>query len=174
MVLVPIPVFTACSGSLFPFPADGRERNYYIIGDKNQRESFEDLFDLLDFLEKKTGNMEERFPVVNKIASEYGRLKEYPRLVNFLGGWMSRYPDDPYSAYYLLMIAYAYTQQEADDVAFLYYDLIVKNYPDLTVKGESIHFIALNRLITLAKNQEQLVWYYEELLSRFSDKTDPG
>jgi tetratricopeptide (TPR) repeat protein len=111
---------------------------------------------------------------VNKIAGEYGRLKEYPRLINFLGGWMGRYPDDPYAAYYLLMTAYAYTQQEADEVAFLYYNLIVKNYPDLLVKGESIQFIALNRLITLADNQEQLIWYYEELLSRFSGKTDPG
>jgi tetratricopeptide (TPR) repeat protein len=171
LVLISIPVFAACSGRLILFPAGNGEKNYYITGDKNQRENFEDLFALL---EEKTENLEERFSIVNKIAGEYGRLKEYPKLINFLGGWMSRYPDDPYSAYYLLMIAYAYTQQEADEVAFLYYDLIVRNYPDLMVKGESIHFIALNRLITLAENQEQLVWYYEELLSRFSDKTDPG
>jgi hypothetical protein len=72
------------------------------------------------------------------------------------------------------MTAYAYIQQDAFPVAALYFDLIIKNYPDLLVRGESVHFIALNQLITLVKNQEQLVWYYEELISRFPDKIDPG
>jgi tetratricopeptide (TPR) repeat protein len=42
------------------------------------------------------------------------------------------------------------------------------------VKGESIHFIALNQLINLTKDQMQLIRYYDELVSRFSDKIDSG
>jgi tetratricopeptide (TPR) repeat protein len=112
--------------------------------------------------------------VVQEIATEYARHKEYNRLINFLGAWSNDHGDDPYSAYYFLMIAYAYIQQEAFPVAAMYFDLIIKNYPDLMVQGESVHFIALNQLITLVQNQEQLVWYYEELISRFPDKIDPG
>ncbi|MDR1411099.1 MAG: tetratricopeptide repeat protein [Spirochaetaceae bacterium] len=169
-VLALFPVFASCSAWPGFRGADIR-KNYYIIGDQKQQESFRDLFALLD---GGAGNAEERFSIVNKIAGEYARLKEYSRLINFLGGWLAKYPGDPYSAYYLLMTAYAYSRQDADEVAVLYYNLIVSNYPDLMVKGESVHFIALNRLITLTENQEQLVRYYEELLSRFSGKTDPG
>jgi tetratricopeptide (TPR) repeat protein len=87
---------------------------------------------------------------------------------------MNERPGDPYMAYYLLMTAYAYNQQEAFAVAALYFDLIVKNYPDLLVRDESLHYICLNQLITLVDNSEQLVWYYEELISRFPDQVALG
>jgi hypothetical protein len=60
MVLIPIVPFPAGSGRPIPFPpgvftgvftgvlAGGRGGNYYITGDKNQRESFKDLFALLE------------------------------------------------------------------------------------------------------------------------------
>jgi hypothetical protein len=156
---------------LSPRLPGGWAEDYYLIGDKKQQEDLRDLFALLG---EEPESAEERFLVVNEIAGEYARLKEYPRLINFLGSIMGKYPDDPYAAYYLLMTGYAYARQEAGEAAFLYYDLIVKNYPDLMVKGESIHFIALNQLITLTKNQGQLIRYYGELLSRFSDKIDSG
>ncbi|GHT72956.1 hypothetical protein FACS1894124_0520 [Spirochaetia bacterium] len=144
---------------------------YYITGTKGQQETFRDLFSLLA---EEAAAGKAQFAVVQEIAGEYARLLEYGRLINFLGDWTNKHPDDPYTAYYLLMTAYAYNQQGAYPVAAMYYDLIVKNYPDQTVRGESIHFIALNQLITLVTNQEQLVWYYEELLSRFSDRIEPG
>jgi tetratricopeptide (TPR) repeat protein len=112
--------------------------------------------------------------VVQEIANEYARRKEYGRLISFLNGWSNKHPDDPFISYYLLMTAYAYIQQDAYPVAALYFDMILKNFPDFIVRGESIHFISLNQLITLTHNQEHLVWYYEELLARFSEKIDPG
>jgi hypothetical protein len=144
---------------------------YYITGTKEQQQVFRDLFSLLA---KEAQSGEEQFSVVREIANEYAQLKEYGRLVNFLTSWTYTHPEDPYSAYYLLMTAYAYTKQEGWAMAALYFDLIVKNYPDLTIRGESIHLICLNQLITLTDNPEQRVWYYQELISRFPGKIDPG
>jgi hypothetical protein len=168
-------------------PAEGGTDSYYLTGAGPQRELFRDLFQLL---ENETRPGPEQFAVILEIAGEYGKLKEYGKLITFLssrsaergavsrGGATGRGdddgPGDPYTAYYLLLIAYAYNHQEAWEVAALYFDRIVKNYPDLQVRGESIHFIALNRLINLVTDQNQLVWYYEELLARFPDKIDPG
>ncbi|MDR2071708.1 MAG: tetratricopeptide repeat protein [Treponema sp.] len=145
--------------------------SYYITGDKNQREVFRDLFTLLE-IDGQTGVPQ--FPVVQEIAREYAREKEYGRLINFLGSWIAEYPDDPYTGYYFLMIAFAYIQLEAYPAAAIYFDIIVKNHPDLTVREESIHFIALNQLISLVTNPEQLISYYETLISRFPDKVDLG
>jgi hypothetical protein len=144
---------------------------YYIIGSKDQQRVFRDLFGLLA---REAQGGEEQFSVVREIANEYAKLKEYSRLINFLNSWTYTHPDDPYIAYYLLMTAYGYGQQEAYAMAGLYFDLIVKNYPDLTIRGESIHLTCLNQLINLSDNPEQRVWYYQELISRFSDKINPG
>jgi tetratricopeptide (TPR) repeat protein len=144
---------------------------YYLVGSKDQQRIFRDLFNLLA---KEAQSGEEQFSVVREIANEYAALKEYSRLINFLSSWTYTHPDDPYIAYYLLMTAYGYGQQEAYAMAGLYFDLIVKNYPDLTIRGESIHLTCLNQLINLSDNPEQRVWYYQELISRFSDKIDPG
>ncbi|GHV76237.1 hypothetical protein AGMMS49942_10580 [Spirochaetia bacterium] len=144
---------------------------YYIIGTADQQEVLRDLFGLLAE-ESRSG--EEQFSVVREIANEYAKLKEYGRLINFLSSWTNAHPNDPYAAYYLLMTAYAYTKQEAYAMSALYFDLIVKNYPDLSIRGQSIHLACLNQLINLTDNPEQQVWYYQELISRFSEEIDPG
>jgi tetratricopeptide (TPR) repeat protein len=144
---------------------------YYISASGTARENLQALFTLLA-AEAEPG--ETQFAVIREIANTYAQQKEYRRLINFLTMRSNKFPDDPYNAYYLLMIAYAYLQEDAAPVAALYFDRIVKNYPDLTILDQSIHLACLNQLINLVDNAEQQVWYYQELISRFSDKIDPG
>jgi hypothetical protein len=59
-------------------------------------------------------------------------------------------------------------------VAALYFDMIIKNYPDLMVKGQSLHRECLNRMIRLGDNAEQQVNYYQALISRFPDEKTLG
>ncbi|QQO11363.1 tetratricopeptide repeat protein [Breznakiella homolactica] len=145
--------------------------DYYIVQDKRYQEIFTDLFELLS---SEVSYGEEQFSIVREIANEYARIGEYGKLVNFLSYWVEKHPDDPYNAYHLFMIAYAYMQQEAYPVAALYFDLIIKNYPDLSIRGESIHLACLKQLIELGNKPDQRVWYYQELISRFSDNIDLG
>jgi tetratricopeptide (TPR) repeat protein len=163
---------------------------YYISGSKEDQEILRQLFVLLaketENQEADTGEQETRepqdtaayneveFAVVREIANRYIRLQEYGKLINFLTARTNRNPQDPYNAYYLLMVGYGYIQQEAYPVAALYFDVIIKNYPDLMVEGQSIHLACLNQLITLVDNPEQEVKYYEELIARFSDFLDLG
>jgi tetratricopeptide (TPR) repeat protein len=144
---------------------------YYITGTGESRETITNLFTLLaDEIPGEEGH----FAVIREIANHYVKQKEYTRLINFLGSWINRNPSDPYDAYYLYMIAIAYIQDEAYPAAALYLNLIIKNYPDLIVMGESIHLACLNHLITIVDDPEQRVWYYEELISRFSGSIDLG
>jgi tetratricopeptide (TPR) repeat protein len=163
-------MLAVCAASDSPAGRNGVDP-YYIIGDKDRQQELRDLFSLLS---KESQSGEEQFSVVREIAAEYAQLREYGRLINFLNSWTNHHREDPYAAYYLLMIAYAYNRQDAHAMAALYFDLIVKNYPDLSIRGESIHLICLNQLIRLTDNSEQRVWYYQELISRFSEKIDLG
>ncbi|GHV82724.1 hypothetical protein AGMMS50212_00640 [Spirochaetia bacterium] len=144
---------------------------YYINGDKREVEILQELFSQLS---KDQTNDDERFTLVREIANEYKRRKEYGRLINFLNMRVGQYPEDPYNTYYLFMIAFGYTQQESYSVAALYYNLILKNYPDLIVKGQSIHLVCLQQLINFENNPQQKIWYYEKLISNFNDQIDLG
>jgi hypothetical protein len=144
---------------------------YYLAGSRENRETLESLFGLLA---RETGSGEEQFVLVREIANVYLRLGEYGKLISFLGIRVNKNPGDPYNAYYLFMIAYGHIQQEAFPAAALYFDLVIKNYPDLQVQGRSVHLASLNQLITLVEEPEQRVWYYRELISRFSGQIDLG
>jgi tetratricopeptide (TPR) repeat protein len=161
--------FPACRGE----SASGGEDwidPYYLTGG----ESGETLKSLFYLLREEPEGGEGQFAVVRALANVYMREKAYGRLVNFLSSRINKSPADPYNAYYMFMIAYAYLQQEAYPAAALYFELIIKNYPDLTSLDQSIHLASLNQLITLVDNPEQRVRYYEELISRFPDKIDLG
>ncbi|MDR0472866.1 MAG: tetratricopeptide repeat protein [Treponema sp.] len=145
---------------------------YYICGPKEDRETLTSLFTLLD--KGNSGTDIERFAVILEIANNYIHQKEYAVLINFLTSMINLRPHDTYNTYYLFMTAYAYIQEEAYPAAALYFNMIIKNYPDMTVMGESIHLACFNQLIHTINNPEQQVWYYEELISRFPDNIDLG
>jgi tetratricopeptide (TPR) repeat protein len=144
---------------------------YYITGSKENREQFIELFNILG---QEEDNAQNEFAVVREIAASYARLNDYTRLIHFLCDRTINYPDDPYNGYYLLMVAYAYIQLDSYPIAAKYFELIIKNYPDLTINGESIHLICLKQLIGLTDNAERQVWYYQELISRFPDSIELG
>jgi len=145
---------------------------YYITGSKEDREKLNELFRLMTTEEPGS---ESEFAVTREIAANYARLKDYDRLIRFLSAKTINNPADPYNGYYFLMIAFANIERECEEVAALYFDLILRNYPDLIINNnESIHLVCLRQMINLNKNAERQVWYYRELISRFPDKIDMG
>jgi len=165
-------IFISCSPLREFFNRDSSQIDpYYITGSKENREHFLELFKLLKI---EDSGSEGELAVTREIAASFARLKDYDRLVHFLSARTISNPDDPYNGYYMLMIAYAYIQQNSQPIAALYFDLIIKNYPDLIINDESIHLVCLTQLINLNKNAERQVWYYEELISRFPDNIDLG
>jgi len=144
---------------------------YYIIGSKEDREILQDLFKLLQV---EDHGSEGEFAVIREIAATLAKLGDYERLIHFLSARTITFPADPYNSYYYLMIAYAFIQLDSQPIAALYFDLILKNYPDLIINDESIHLVCLRHLIDLNTNPEHQVWYYKELISRFPDRIDLG
>jgi len=144
---------------------------YFIIGTKENRENLMDLFRQLKMEERGS---EGEFAVTREIAVTFARLKDYDRLTRFLSERTINNPADPYNSYYFMMIAYAFIQQDSEPIAALYFDLILNNYPDLIINDESIHLVCLRHLINMNPKPEKQVWYYRELISRFSEKIDMG
>jgi tetratricopeptide (TPR) repeat protein len=153
--------------------------SYYLESnskkDTSEKPVLTELFKDIQIANKENGGAEqdaERFALVREIAREYMKVEDYSKTITFLTEWVFKHPKDFYNAYYLFMTAYAYTKIDAYPIAELYFDEIVKNYPDLIVKGDSIHLLCLRQLINLSDRPEQKISYYEELITRFPDKVD--
>jgi tetratricopeptide (TPR) repeat protein len=144
---------------------------YYLSGSKAEKK---ELSDLCAVLEDESANEIDTFFAVREITNVFSRQKQYRKLINFLLARIERFPSDQYNSYYLLAVAEAYIKQDAYPVASIYLDMIVKNYPDLIIRGNSIHLECLKQLIEITRDPTQKIWYYEELISRFKEKIDAG
>lgn len=126
---------------------------------------------LENLLLQTTISAESRYAIINSIASKLLSSGKYEELVLYLTDYVERNPNDKYNAYWLLMTAYAHIKMNAEPVAEYYFDRIIKNYPDLNVKDQSVHFICLQHLIQISSNPEHRIRYFNQLINRFPQNT---
>lgn len=122
---------------------------------------------LYELLADRTLPEQSRYAVINRIANSYYAQKDYSRMVLFLTDWVEKNPGDTYDAYWLLMVAQAYLEQDAEPIAEYYFERILKYYPDLLVQEKSIHLTCLQHLIQITKTPASRIAYFNELVSRF-------
>jgi hypothetical protein len=148
-------LFTACS-----------DRKTTIIPD-NKKSIEETQLELTVLLNKPNLDSSSRYAIINQIASNLLSVKDYQGVILFLTDWVERDPDDMYNSYWLLMTAYAYLSIDAEPVAEYYFDRILRECPDLIVKGSSVHFMCLKNLIQISKTPRNRIKYFNELINNF-------
>ena len=118
-------------------------------------------------LESENLNEKQRYSIIKQIADTLRDKKDYQGLVLFLTDWVDKNPDNMYNSYWLLMTADAYLSMGAEPVAEYYFDRILQQCPDLMIKGNSAHYICLQKLIQISKTPTHRIKYFNELISRF-------
>jgi tetratricopeptide (TPR) repeat protein len=159
-------VFLMCTGNSH----DEKDKtSYFLERTGKQKEVLKELFSLLS----NRGNTPDgNFLIAREIANQYRRLNDNYRMINFLSMRVNDNPQDPYNSYYLLRMADCYLREGSRAIAALYFDVIVENYNDLVIRGESIHLACLQQLITLVDDPARDVAYYKKLIDVFPDKID--
>ncbi len=133
----------------------------------SKKQDIETRTKLEKLLLQTTISPESRYAMINKIATELLSDRQYNDLILYLTDYVERNPTDKYNAYWLLMTAYAYIQMNAEPVAEYYFERIINNYPDLIVKGQSLHFMCLQHLIQISTNSENRINYFNQLINNF-------
>ncbi len=144
---------------------------YYVVGNEKERD---ELLKLSKAFDEQSSNPEANFILIQEISKILHTQGELEILNLFLTTYVEKNPDDSFNGYYLLLTAQNYLEIEAIPFAILYFDRILKNYSDLRVRGQSIHYICLFNLIELVDKPQNKVDYYKELLSNFSDDIEKG
>lgn len=139
---------------------------YYLAGSKEQKEELTKLFSILE----EKNEFESRFVINQRIIALLSQAGYEARLNTLLTAYAEKNPEDPYNAYYLFYTAENYRKSGASSFAVHYYERILKNYQDLLVEGQSLHYLCLRHLVYLVDEPAIKINYYKELLARFSDK----
>lgn len=158
--------------ALIPVVSCKAGANKYLIDDldRNRKEQKE----LLALLEKNPDNAETRFALTNSIAENLLVEKKKANLVLFLTSSAEKNPDDPYNAYWLLMVAHTYLDAGSPQIAEYYFERILENCADLEIKGKSIHLVCLENLIRITESPELQIRYYSDMITRFPSEVDLG
>lgn len=142
--------------------------SYYMSETNGSKNELKIIFNSL----KDAKTDDECFAAIREIANIYSKTENYYKSITFLTEWVINHPDDVYNSYYLLRVADSYMHIDSLPIAALYFDIIVRSYPDLIVRGESVHLASLKQLINLAPENKHKIWCYEQIIARFPDKID--
>jgi tetratricopeptide (TPR) repeat protein len=160
--------------------ACGNPRSAFLAGGKPQRAELSELFRLLD---ASGSDYVQRFAILRQISSDLMAQEEYGRLCSLLTSVAGGGKDasagqgakaDPYGSWYLFTLAYAYDRSGSAPVAAIYYDRVLKDWPDATVDGRSLHYACLSRLIEIVDSPERRIEYYKDMIARFPSEAETG
>ena len=140
---------------------------YYVVGEEGRRAELRDLLRTLD-----SAGPQHAAIAAEQIAGHLLAAGYPERMTAFLTGLVEQNPQNPYNAFYLYLVASSYVEQGAEPLAEHYLHRIVRRYPDVEVRGESIRFEALTELIRLCDDPSLRVEYYTELLDFYRDRID--
>ena len=151
----------------FLFAQSGTREDFFIVGTSAQQSSLRALFQLL---ERESQPGATRFTLLDEITQQLRLQGEVPRINLLLTTYTAQNPTDPFGAHYLYEVAENYRVAGALPLARAYYRRILKQYPDLVEKGESLHYLSLMKLIPLENDPAAKREAFAELYSRFRYK----
>ncbi len=146
-----------------------QEDGFYLVGTEEQRLRLAELFDLVE----ETSDAKRRVALMEQISGHLVSAGYPERMRILLTSHVESQPRDPYNAYYLLLVARSY-EEESPELARHYYDRLVTNYSDVSIRESSAHYIALQRLINMTVDSAERISYYRNLIDRFPDRIDAG
>jgi tetratricopeptide (TPR) repeat protein len=165
-VLSLLPTLAALMLAFFIVQSGTRE-DFFVVGNADQRAALRSMFQLLS-RESQPGAT--RFTLLHEITQQLRAQGETGRINLLLTTYAAQNPTDPFGAHYLFEVAENYRVAGALPLARAYYRRILRNYPDLVEKGESIHYQCLVRLIPLESEPSAKRAVFEELNARFRYK----
>lgn len=160
-----IPVILCITSMIYTACAPAVNDKLYDTFEETQRQ-----ISLL--LENTDLKAETRYAAVNQIAKNLLAAEQYNQLILFLTDYVEKHPQDQYNAYWLLMVAHVYMQTDGKPFAEYYFDRILKQYPDLMLQNNSIHFLCLQNLIRISNTPQDRIYYFQQLINRFPNNVN--
>ncbi len=143
---------------------------YYLTLDRDDRKEFNRLYSSLEGEEL----YEKKFIIMRQILDVLSGKASNGEINLFLTNYVERNSQDPFNAYYLMIVARNFREDMAYPFAVNYYERILKNYQDLQYMGNSIHYLCLRDILEMLEDNEARIVYYKDMIARYSDFINIG
>ncbi|NNM67825.1 MAG: tetratricopeptide repeat protein [Spirochaetales bacterium] len=111
-----------------------------------------------------------RYSLIHLIVDRLDAEKAIDKVNFFLTTYVAQNPQDPFDADYLYRVAENYRHENAVPLAIPYYERIVKDYPDVFERGDSVHYRSLDALTRLVDQPSLKRKFYEDIAEQFPYK----
>ncbi|RLW69401.1 MAG: hypothetical protein B6D68_02095, partial [spirochete symbiont of Stewartia floridana] len=115
-----------------------------------------------------------RYAALEPVISAARKADEFDWLSFQLGMVLEKNPHDPYGSYYLMAMANGARKTGSNELALDYMRRLLKNYPDLTIKGRSLHLLALGEIALHTDDPRKAIAAREAMQRQFPDQIDMG
>jgi tetratricopeptide (TPR) repeat protein len=115
-----------------------------------------------------------RYAALEPVIAQARNAGEADWLSALLGFVLQANPGDPYGAYYLMAMAEGARDSGSEELALDYLRRLLKNYPDLEIKDQSLHLLAMGEIANKTGNPREAVNMRLEMQRHYSDRIDPG
>jgi len=146
------------------------KNGYYLTMNRDTVKVFNTLYSSLEGEEL----FEKKFIIMRQILDLLSGKSSNGEINLFLTTYVEQNQDDPFNAYYLMIVARNYREDMAYPFAVNYYERILMNYQDLQYLGNSIHYLCLRDLLEMIEDNEAKIVYYKDMIARFSDYINIG
>ena len=133
-----------------------------------------DIPELINIAESHLSDPAARYAALEPVIAEARKNREFYWLTAYLGRILEKHPSDPYGAYYLMAMAGNAEFTGTAETSLYYLRRLVKNYPDLIIKGQSLHLKALMQIAEKSEDPREAIAAREKLQEKYSDQIDAG
>jgi len=134
----------------------------------------DDFMELLAIARHRGVEPNVRYAALEPVISRSRDADEIDWVASLLGRTVERHPGDPYGAYYLMALAEGARQAGSEELALDYLRRLLKNYPDLEIRGRSLHLIAMGQIAAKTDDPREAIAMRRDMQRRFPDRIDPG
>lgn len=157
--------------SVTPFSGCSETSNYISVGSEDEQQ---EIAHLQRILQEVPEDSPRHSVLVQQIARKLLGAGSPEKMRVFITEHVQSHVDDPVNGYYLYLVAMSYGEEAEMPVRRMYLRRVLRNYPDVTISGDSTHLLTLQELARIVEDPEERVSYYEQLLTRYSDRLDTG
>ncbi len=133
-----------------------------------------DIMELLEISRQPGVDPAMRFAALEPVIARSRNTGDIKWLGALLGEVLETHPADPYGTYYLMAMAEGARESGSESLALDYMRRLLKNFPDLEIKNQSLHLLAMGEIANKTTNPREAIDMRLEMGRYYPDRIDPG
>ncbi len=138
--------------------------------DIQSTQNLDSLFSIIE----GSGSYQEKTVIIEQAIESLSSRNLVEQITPYLTRYLASHPNDPFESYYRYLVASMKSQSGQEELASFYYEWAIKAPLDVEIKGKSVQFKSIQKVLNFSIDPSLRIELLNLLLSRFPKKIDHG